>query len=180
MPEPARRGANGHHRSSTELRVRLDGTAVVKPRYTGFIERETQKFAELTAGMTREELLAYKGTLEQEMASIRTQLQNAHEHRAETQEFASRRWYNSAQTALRLRGLHCAFICQRLGELRADRLAKAKREQEPERERELRLFVRVTKERLDSTAYLSIWDEVNRRRALERAEPTDAQAYLPK
>jgi hypothetical protein len=145
---------------TTELRKRLDGTAVVVPRKTvaDLRAEAADEFEDLIGGMSREELLACKATLEDEMASIRNQLDHARVQRQLTGQYADADWYRRASAALRLKGRDAQRIQIRLAALRAERAA----EHERKNEGELVAFVRAAKLLLDEQTYRRLWEEVNR------------------
>ncbi len=144
-----------------ELRVLLDGTAVFVHRHPAPVaraERVIDEFEGLIDGMTRDELLSCKASIEDEMASIRAQLEEARAHRVRTNQFADPDWYRRATAALRLKGRQCVRVQNRLSEMREAQKRSNISKQPTEHE----CFIRAARRLLSEEMYDRIWRDARR------------------
>lgn len=121
------------------------------------VPRSTANIAGLIEGMDRDELLTLKAQIDDEMASIRSQIEKARAHQKLTGEYAHPDWYRRANDALRHRGRESQRIQIRMAKLRAERHAELQSQNPSDAE----AFVRAARLILDRETYLRIWAEVN-------------------
>lgn len=72
-------------------------------------------------GLTDDALKSERDELLVTIAKLKTQLASAKGKAADTGEYADQKWFNSAQHALRMKGIEHQLICQELGARRRSR-----------------------------------------------------------
>jgi hypothetical protein len=104
---------------------------------------------------------AYMTALDEDIGSIKTQLELARVRAADEGVYTDGNWYARASAALRHKGRQRQAAQNHFGDL--NRRIRAERNKLVERE-EGRAFVRAAKDVLSPEMYSKIWDEVRRQR----------------
>jgi len=105
-----------------------------------------------TRGRTYEELQALRLELEDDIRSIRKQIQRAQVAVRATGQYASQQWWLKVHEALRIKGHQCQEVQQEMGRLtRARKAAKAQAVEAR--------FVEVARKRLPEELFRALMDE---------------------